>query len=433
MFIVKIVISLVLVALGIGLILKERKKDGALVLAIAVALIIGEQGQKLADYYYEWQADRTAEDIARDRDREGISDMARVDSPKQHYPPEIMAKVEKLERIEKSGIDLHPEAYYEMGIAAYNQEDYREAARKLSIAVTLDESYSAAWNFLGLSHYVLGQLDSALSSFQTGLELVRGRLSPMQEGDLLNNIASIHHERGQLKEAVELYHRSLRAYRSGSRINQSITCNNIAVAFSYMGLEDSASSYNDKALALAGSGRFDIRSAIFQNKGWAFVRKDMLDSAFVYFRIALSQDEKHSITYIRAATLGALGFVYYTKGNLAESDSILRMALDLDRRVRCRRGEAKHLRFLALVKAQRGDEEEAILSIEEALAVDRDAGHLVAEAEDYQAYGDIWKSLGDLEQAKKYYVLSLSSFIQMRMAPKIAESEDKLRAVLRPR
>lgn len=430
MFIVKIVISLVLVALGIGLILKERKKDGALVLAIAVALIIGEQGQKLADYYYEWQADRTAEDIARDRGREGISDMARVDSPKQHYPPEIMAKIEKLEKIEKSGIQLHPKAYYEMGIAAYNQEEYREAARKLSIAVKLDESYIAAWNSLGLSYYVLGELDSASSCFETGLKLVQGRHLLVLEGNLLHNIASVHMARGELERAVEYYRASLNKYEPSRTANLSITYNSIAVAFHYLDLQDSASWYNDTSLALTASRDFHVRSAIFDNRAWVFVWKGMPDSALVYFKRAYGQDQKHNIRWIKASTLGGLGLVYYLKGDLNKADTLINRALDLDREVACREGEAKHLRFLALVHAKRGDEAKAVLCIDEALRINRDAGYLITEAEDYLAYGDLWRHLGHDERAKNYYVRALNSFVQMKMKGKVAESENKLRAVL---
>ena len=154
-----IIVGVAIVLLVIALYLTEKKeKKGILVLLVLIGSAALSQGKEIVNYHAEWQARRTTKHIGEGREREGISDMAGVDSPRRHYPPEIMAQIEKLERIEKSGVELQPKAYYEMGIAAYNQEDYREAARKLNIAVRLDETYAAAWNFFGLSYYVLGEL-----------------------------------------------------------------------------------------------------------------------------------------------------------------------------------------------------------------------------------------------------------------------------------
>ena len=184
----------------------------------------------------------------------------------------------------ETAIDWDPEyveAYYNLG-TAYNQlQDYEKSAQAFEQAIQLKPEYSEALYNLGLTLVKLNRLDNALQSYQKALAI-----SP-DDIDIHLAIGSAYFKQKQLKP-------SLAAYEAALAINPKSTSALVSIGalLLEMGEVDRAISYLNEALSIDPN---DAQS--YCNLGHAFMLKEQMNEAIYFYNKSLEIDPTFADAY----------------------------------------------------------------------------------------------------------------------------------------
>jgi len=138
------------------------------------------------------------------------------------------------------------------------------------------------------------------------------------------------------------------------------------------------------------------------------------------YRDALRISDRHAVHAIykeeaiatRSAALGNIGLIYSDKGDLDQALQYLKDALDIDRDIGYRQGEANQLGNIGLIYRAKGDLDQALQYLKDALDIHREVGYRQGEASALGNIGLIYSDKGDLDQALQYLNQALSIFAE---------------------
>jgi predicted O-linked N-acetylglucosamine transferase (SPINDLY family) len=184
----------------------------------------------------------------------------------------------------QTAIDWDPEyvdAYYNLG-TAYNQlQDYEQSAQVFEQAIKLKPNYPEALYNLGLTLVKLNRLDDAIHSYQKALEI-----SP-EDIDIHLALGSVYFKQKQLKP-------SLAAYKSALAINSksSSALVSIGAVLLEMGEVDRAITYLEEGLNILPND-----AQAYCNLGYAFMLKKETDKSIFFYNKALELDPTFADAY----------------------------------------------------------------------------------------------------------------------------------------
>ncbi len=115
-----------------------------------------------------------------------------------------------------------------------------------------------------------------------------------------------------------------------------------------------------------------------------------------------------------AAALGNIGLVYRHMGLLEEALQAHQHALEIDRAIGHRRGEANDLANIGLVYKQMGRLEEALQSAQEALEISQEIGYRRGEATALGSISNVQSQMGRLKEALQAQQDALKIFKEIR-------------------
>ena len=135
--------------------------------------------------------------------------------------------------------------------------------------------------------------------------------------------------------------------------------------------------------------------------GNSFFHLSKYQEAEGHYRQALDASRQAGHRQGEAATLGNLGLVYRSRGDLDRSEELHKESLVIHREIGNRRGEANQLSALGLVDADQGDLDSAEEHYTKALHIHRDIGYRLGEAQDLGNLGIVYRNRGDLDRAEE--------------------------------
>ncbi len=127
-----------------------------------------------------------------------------------------------------------------------------------------------------------------------------------------------------------------------------------------------------------------------------------------------------------AISLGNLGAIALTRGNLDEAHRLLTESLEIFRQIGLLEGQANQLGNLGLIARARGDLDEAQRRLTEALDIFRQLGNLEGQANQLGNLGAIARARGDQEQACQLWREALALFTQVGMRPQAEQTRELL-------
>jgi tetratricopeptide (TPR) repeat protein len=151
------------------------------------------------------------------------------------------------------------------------------------------------------------------------------------------------------------------------------------------------------------------RSAALGNLGLVYQGRGDLDKAEGHHKQALDINREIGYRLGEASQLGNLGNVYFQRGELEKAEDHHKQALEIHRDIGDRLGEARDLGNLGIVYGQRGrpgDLDKAEEHFKEALTIDREIGDRLGEAHDLGNLGNVYGlrgGPGDLDKAEEHY------------------------------
>jgi tetratricopeptide (TPR) repeat protein len=155
------------------------------------------------------------------------------------------------------------------------------------------------------------------------------------------------------------------------------------------------------------------RAVALGDLGLVYADRSELEKAEEHYKKALEIDREIGDRLGEAKDLDNLGTVYGQRGgpgDLAKAQEHFKQALETHREISDRRGEAAALGNLGIVYRRRGEREKAEKHLTEALDIQRGIGDRLGEARQLGNLGNVYKDRGgpgDLDKAEKHYKRAL--------------------------
>ena len=224
-----------------------------------------------------------------------------------------------------------------------------------------------ALNLMGIVHTNAGNHSEALACCLRGLEQYRATDHRVNEGTLLNTVASIHHSLGDTDRAIVTYEAALTANRPLGRPEiDAITLTNMAQLRAQRGEFFLAASLGESALDLSRTHFLSLVPDVLANLGEAYsslhdrVRAaQCFDEAFHIIEERTLRGPAPAPTTVANVCM-ARGKVALAEGDLARSEENLLRVLDVARQATLPALELSAHEMLAKVYRQLGRFEEAL-------------------------------------------------------------------------
>jgi CHAT domain-containing protein/Tfp pilus assembly protein PilF len=256
-------------------------------------------------------------------------------------------------------------------------------------------------------------LITAISQFETGLQLSRAKGDRSRQALAALGLGSIYDALGDKPKALDHYNQALLLYRAlRDPSGEALALNNIGRVYDELGDKQKALQYLNQVLLQYRALRDPSGEALALNNIGS-VYKDLGDNlkALKYYNQALpliptasdSPEETRRQSIGKARTLNNIGGVYNALGDKSKALEYHNQALLLMRAARDRGGEASALNNIGSVYDALGDKPKALDYYNQALLLLRAVGDASGEAYALNNIGSVYDDLGDRPKALDYY------------------------------
>ncbi|MFZ8787696.1 tetratricopeptide repeat protein [Thermocrinis sp.] len=225
----------------------------------------------------------------------------------------------------------NPDAHFCLGASYYAIGEFRLALEHLKKAESLTsdkEDLMYIYNQIGLNYWRMGYLDDAMLYFSRSLSLARSLEDRSGQAVVLNNIAGIYRDKGELDKALGYYEESLRLQTD--KKEKAITYNNIALIYVNKGKYKKAVEYLQKAIEINERyGYYHTASISKLNLGGTYIEMRDYKKAEKYILEGLEGVKKVGDKYWEAAGYKYLSLLYIDKGDKKTAKDYLTRAYDL--------------------------------------------------------------------------------------------------------
>lgn len=217
----------------------------------------------------------------------------------------------------------------------------------------------------------LEQKRTALDYYSRALKILERQPTSRRQSSILNNIGRMHHELGEMEEAVESWRRALPLKRElDDRLGEAATLSNLGMASKYLGnLQDALAFYDRSLDVLREAGARLLEGRALNNRGRLYETLGKPDQALVDLEGALAIAEDIDDRPLQAIALTAIGRIREQHGEPAEALGILERARELRLEVGSDRGRAVTMASLASAHEKLGNERLALDLNQQALAL----------------------------------------------------------------
>lgn len=256
----------------------------------------------------------------------------------------------------------------------------------------------------GKQHWHICDYRTALSYYERALAIWQAIGNRAAESTTLNNIASVHHARGEPGRALDAFKRSLAIrHKSGRRAGEGATLNNIGEIYRTRGEPDRALAFFKRSLViereignLAGEGR------ILNNISQVYKDRGDLDQAFDYLQRSLAIFQKIGDAAGEGATFNNISQVLQARGDHDRALHYLERSLAVFREIGDRAGESATLNNISRICRACGDVEGELDYLECSLAIWQEIGNRAGEGATFNNIAQVHRVRGDLDRALDY-------------------------------
>ncbi len=241
-------------------------------------------------------------------------------------------------------------AYWQKAAALLPEESKKDRAKYLGEA--------------GNDLHRIAKYKEALPLYEQSLRIRQEIGDKNQEGTTLNNIAAIHHAKGDYDKALPLWEQSLRIMQElGDKAGEGTTLNNISQIYDARGDYTTALKYLEQSLVL------------FREIG----------------------DKAHE-----GGTLNNIAAIHHAKGDYDKALPLWEQSLRITQEIGDKKQEGTTLNNISQIYRARGDYPTALKYLEQSLAIRQEIGDRRGEAETSWNIGLAYIKQGDLRKAEPY-------------------------------
>jgi putative two-component system response regulator len=268
-----------------------------------------------------------------------LLDLARTHEATE--PERARTLVQQARALARADGDRHGEAeslYRLASLAHYDGQPgdaFALAVEARDFAMTHDVPLVLAWslNLIGLVHTNSGNHSEALSCCLQALDCYRGTDHRVDEGNILNTIATIHHELGDTDRAIVNYEAAMTANAELNRPDfDAITLANVASLRAERGEYDVAIEIGERALELCRLHAPGFLPEVLASLAESYGGRSDFSNARVLLEAALAMLDASSVNFddaVRAGVELAFGRVEMSAGEHATAIVHLDRALGL--------------------------------------------------------------------------------------------------------
>jgi CHAT domain-containing protein/tetratricopeptide (TPR) repeat protein len=290
----------------------------------------------------------------------------------------------------------------------------RDASDKgLEVALLMGISYL---------HNLMGELQKALDYLQQALPIWRSLGDKNGEAYTFNFISSIYFSLGEAELARDNYEQALTLFRAVKDLRaEARTLVALGNTSAYFGETEKALVYFQNALKIfKDAGDKEGEASTLDSLGNVFWILGDKEKSLANYKQALALWRKIFFREGEAATLSNIGFVYDSIGDKAQAREFYNQSLFLFRLLGNPAGEAIALYGVARLERSRGNTDEALKQIENAIAIieslrtkvaseDLRASYLASYQHFYQFYVDLLMQIHQSQPTKGFDALALQT------------------------
>ncbi len=319
---------------------------------------------------------------------------------------------ESLDSFEKETLKA-AEIYRERG-ALWFGSDTQKALAAYKRATEFDPSSLSAWNQLGHLYYRVGELDKAISAYNTILDLSR---EIYWVAVATGNLGLIYRVRGELSKAERYHQKALELNESSGRQEGIATqCGNLGLVYIDLSELEKAEKYVLKALTVEEILKREKGIASqYGNLGLIYLMRTNKTMAEEFFRKSLMIYRKINYAEGISKQHGNLGLVYLVCEQLDKAEEYLQKSLTLDEKLNHGIGMANQYGNLSVVYMNRTELDKAEKYQLMSLKINEKLQNKKNIAGNYENLGEIYKKRGDDAVALSYWKKSFSLYKEIGM------------------
>jgi len=282
-------------------------------------------------------------------------------------------------------------------------------------------------NNIGGIHLMRGDYRNAREYFVEALELRRALGQRREESIGLNNIARVHDLQGEAQKALDYYRESLAIRRVlGDTAMEAVSINNIGLVYDWLGEKQKALEYYKQALDLfRGMNDRDGQSRVLINIGASYLNAlNDPKTALDYFQQALKIAREIGQPIQEAAVLDHIGLAHRKLGDLPKALEHHRKALETMRALGHPLYEAATLNQIGATYFFMGEMQTALDYFNQALRMHRTMGNRGPEAATLYGMARVERDRGNLNEA----LLSMEASLKIIESLRGSVSSQELRA-----
>jgi len=311
---------------------------------------------------------------------------------------------------------LLPKAYYLLGYAHYNQNNYDSANFYFSKSLAHSRKQNIrtrealALNRLGNTFQLMGSYDKALNYYQQALQINQEENNNKEIARSLTNIGSVYRTFGKYEKAIQFHLRALSLFEeTEAKDGIAWTTLNIARLFKLNESFDKALEYLDQSMQIyqtiaEETGVETGVTLCLKEYGLIYVKSGELDKALKYSRKALERNKKNNNQYGIANSYANLGRIYYKKKNYEKSLSYLQKALELKQQLDDKVEIPSLLRKTGENYLKMNNYQKAREFVEKSLAKAKSEQLKEEQKESYRALSKIFQKQNKPQQALENYI-----------------------------
>ena len=257
---------------------------------------------------------------------------------------------------------------------------------------------------LGQAHYGLGELQKAKECHEKQLALAKELGNKTQESQAYLNFGNYYHEVEQYKVAIEYYTKQLAiAIEIKSKALQQHAFGGLGKSYSHLGNSQKAIENLERSLEISKEeGDKGTEGRAYGTIGNAYRIKGEYGKAIDHLEKSLKVAESLCERVTEANAHGNLGSTYRSIGNYDKAIFHLKKDLEIRQEMGNRAREGMTYHNLGNVYLDRDGSTEAMKCLEKALDLLRDTDYISTAANICGSLGSVYLSDGDLEKALEH-------------------------------
>lgn len=299
--------------------------------------------------------------------------------------------------------------------------DTEKALNAYKRAVKLDPDNAEGWNQLGHLQYRIGQLDQAITSVETILNLNNSMEDQALIASALGNLGIIYKTRGDLEKAEGLHLKCLKINEQlGNKKGIANCYGNLGIIYLIRGDMVKAEDAQLKALKIDKQLRNKHGIAdCYSNLGNIYFKGNDFKKAENAQLKSLKLNEQLRNNQGIADCHSNLGNIYFMGNDFKKAEDVQLKSLKVNEQLGNKHGMASSYGKLGLIYVTRGDLEKAEDAVLKALKIFEQLDNKLDMANSYGNLGNIYKLKGNMNEACSQWQKALELFTEVGAKPEI--------------